>query len=718
MVKLILSLMVGISLLSPKYSKYFIEIDEVVYERTGDLVYLYDDSYKVKYKDILIYEAAYYTDLTIGILNNNIYILFKGDNYTLSKYSLSGNLISSINLFNCYSYLDLLTTADYLYLYGGIDLDLLNSEAIKEENSLTNFDLDLLTKCADLDHYLLDGFTMKLNLDLEIEEINIYKGNKEEKISKIYNIDNKLYLTGSKDYLSEGIYGNGGLTEAYFLILLEDSEIILREIYQEKIINLVKVNNNLVVCTKDEIYCYDSDYSLVLSLNLPSESIFSYVTFNYSLLVISEDKGYLIDLDDGKLLDSFDIDGYDYVCASDFLYFKKEGKPYVLDFLEEGLFFDEVNYCYYRQIEEMNGLYGKYMLVDTMYEPYFDRLVYGAYDVTYFYKYSDLVIEKCGKCVVEREANVMEGGIYPANYHLFFSGTGYLDGKMIYQNHELVEAKEYELVLEGTNETRTIHFRVDSNQISFTNNINTSYDLYVLENEYIKVEISSSDKLESVYVNDKLYDVISENDKYYINLLVYRGDNGYIIRYALDEAGNKIPINYFVKVLGIIDGIIDIDTNAYINNEDVEVDLIINSGNELIRVIVLKVLKDGIENIYYYPVGNINIDLPNLDSANFNLYLGLYNGSTSYDLIKVFEGMVDDSLYLEVEIKSKQEFIEELAFKINKNKGISYIEVGDNYINLAKTKNYKLIIIFSCISILISIIILTTRYKKKIKKNK
>ena len=104
MVKLILSLMVGISLLSPKYSKYFIERDEVVYERTGDLVYLYDDSYKVKYKDILIYEAAYYTDLTIGILNNNIYILFKGDNYTLSKYSLSGNLISSINLFNCYSW--------------------------------------------------------------------------------------------------------------------------------------------------------------------------------------------------------------------------------------------------------------------------------------------------------------------------------------------------------------------------------------------------------------------------------------------------------------------------------------------------------------------------------------------------------------------------------------------------------------------------------------
>ena len=50
-----------------------------------------------------------------------------------------------------------------------------------------------------------------------------------------------------------------------------------------------------------------------------------------------------------------------------------------------------------------------------------------------------------------------------------------------------------------------------------------------------------------------------------------------------------------------------------------EIDLIINSGNELIRVIVLKVLKDGIENIYYYPVGNINIDLPNLDSANFNL---------------------------------------------------------------------------------------------------
>ena len=199
---------------------------------------------------------------------------------------------------------------------------------------------------------------------------------------------------------------------------------------------------------------------------------------------------------------------------------------------------------------------------------------------------------------------------------------------------------------------------------------------------------------------------------------VDRGDNGYLIKYALDEDSNKMPINYFFKVLGIIDAIVDIDARANINSEALEVDLLINSGNELIRVIVLKTIKDGIENIYYYPVGNINIDLLNLGGASFNLYLGLYNGSVSYDLIKVFDGMVEENINLEVEIKSRQEFIEEVAFKINKNSGISYIDVGDNYINLAKTKNYKLIIIFSCISILISIIILTTRYKKKIKKNK
>ena len=88
------------------------------------------------------------------------------------------------------------------------------------------------------------------------------------------------------------------------------------------------------------------------------------------------------------------------------------------------------------------------------------------------------------------------------------------------------------------------------------------------------------------------------------------------------------------------------------------------------------------------------------------------------DLVKIFDGVANGNLEIDANILSKQEYIEELEFVINKNKGINSIQIKDNYINLSYEKNYKLIIIFSCISVILSIIIFYTRYKKKIKKNK
>ena len=412
------------------------------------------------------------------------------------------------------------------------------------------------------------------------------------------------------------------------------------------------------------------------------------------------------------------IEGYDYICASDYLYFKKEDKVYILDLLDESLFLEEVNYCYYKQIEEMNGLYGKYKLESKIYDPYFDRLIYGEYDVDYKYKCKDLEIIEHGKCFLEMEANVKEGGIYPTGYHLLFSGIAYLNDQLIYQNHEIAYPGEYILELVGTNAKNVIKFSVSEDQTKFIDNINTSYDLYVLEEKTIKVKIESSTPIDVICVNDQLYNTYLEGDFYYINLLVNRGDNGYLIKYGISKDVKLLPINYFFKVLGIIDNVVEANVNVISSSDNVKVDACINTGNEALRVIVVKMKKQGNELIYYYPIGNTSINLNNSGDAEFSVYLGLYNGSTSFDLVKVFDGDASNNIEIEVNVLSKQEYIEELEFVINKNKGINSIQIKDNYINLSYEKNYKLIIIFSCISVILSIIIFYTRYKKKIKKNK
>ena len=54
MAKIIIMLMVGISIVSPKYKMHFIKTDGLVYQVSGDISYINDGTYKVVYKDIII----------------------------------------------------------------------------------------------------------------------------------------------------------------------------------------------------------------------------------------------------------------------------------------------------------------------------------------------------------------------------------------------------------------------------------------------------------------------------------------------------------------------------------------------------------------------------------------------------------------------------------------------------------------------------------------
>ena len=714
MIKILSVLLMSSIMYFTPFQSFFIETDASCLIEKDGIRYIEQDTYKIVYKDILINEFEEYQSLDFCYFNNFIYLLIKEEKYyTLSKYSISGNFVEMIKLSDFYYPLKIDNIDNNLYLYGGINIDYLINEFNREDNNLFDFDLRLYEATIDKEHYLRDGFIMNIDAKFNILNVDVYLGMGEEEFYQLKSIDGLLYCYGKKDYLSGYIYTNGGLDRSSFLLTLnEDKKFI--QIYKEEISSFKIVDDKLVVCTLNEIYCYDSDYSLIISLILPFKSDFSYVLDNYSCLIISSNNGYLIDLENGKIIYQFAIENYDFRSMSDYLYLKKENKSFIFDLVNMSGFLTSVNVCFYNQVEELDGIYGKYKINNIVYNPYFDRLVYGNYDANYIYKMDDLIIELEGRVIVEKETNVVEGGIYPIGYHLFFSGSGVLDGKMIYQNHEVNEIGDHELILNGIDDKYIIHFKVENNQVSFSDNINIEYDYYVSENNKIRLIFDNED-INKVKVNDKFYDIKKDNELSFIELDVTRGDNGYLVQYAIID-NKEVYLNYFFKVLGIIEDAIGLDLEIIENKDNYNLCFNINEGAKYLRNIIVKVKKQGSEVELLFPLGDGIINLGSIDGPiSYEVYLGLYNGSNSFDLIKLFNGNSIDSYICEVNINSKSEYIDSFSIMINKGKDDSWLEIGNYYIDLDNKNNNFSLIISSIVGIFASSFIVFIRFKKKMK---
>ena len=713
MAKIIASLLAGISVFLAPFNHYFIRCDAIVIKENDGIYYKYQEVYQLTYQDIIIYEDEEMNDLSFCLVNNYIYVLFKDDNYyTLDKYTLSGNKVKSISITNVYPSLKIKAFNNQLLIYGGIDIDLLIDIASCDDNHLTSYDLVLLDLVKEIDHMLVDGFMGNLNDDLEITSINIYKGYEDELISEVFIFNNEMYLSGKKGINSSGIYGNGG--GEYYLLRLEE-DIKFRQIFKNEIEQVKMIDDQIYLSTSKEVYLFACDNSLILGLNLGLKSNFIYLCNNYMCFAICQNKGYLVNVLTNTILYECDLSGYDFYGCSDYLYFLKEEKGYVLDIIDLGEYLKIVYPKYYNQTESLGGLYGRYSLSDISYDYYFEKIIFGQYEAVYHYQCNDLKVDLDGKVIVLEEENVIDGMIYPLGYHLFFNGVGYLNETLIYQNHEISAPGDYTLRLEGINKVKEIKFKVEEAQVGFSDYLLLDYDLYTPIESTIKVKIDCLDETSQVLVNEEYFDVYQEGEEYYIYLDIKKADNGFLIKRGYNQDGSTYPINYFIRILGLEEASLSLSENIIKENEEVGIEVNIYQGAEALRCLILEV--DG--NSYFYSLGEAIIKLDEVyDNEPFTLYFGVSNGSKVFDKVKLFSGIINDgSEILEVKIVQKGEAIETMRFNLN-NKGVKVIDSGDYYLELSESHDHKIIILSIIIGIISFSLIMMIRYKRRFKKIK
>lgn len=718
MVKLITLLMLGTSLFFASFKEYFINVDAICYEEKDGIKYLYDDEYKIIYQDITIYENEVYEDLSFCLIDNYIYVLFKSSEIvTINKYSLSGNLVKSVNLFNIYEGIKITNIDNKLYLYGGIKINDLINESAKEENDLKEVDKELLSLIIEDEYLGVDGFLLELSSELNILNLDIYKGRSDEQFIDLYFFDDTFLIYGKKGTNSGGIYGNGGIEGANYVLSLDNQ---FKQIFNENVLNIKKIDEKYIIVTNNGIYLFNGDNSPISSLKMPLEALFGYITDNFTCLVICQNKGYFFDLRDFSIIYEFDYFGYDYVCFSDYLYFKKEEKAYVLDIANLSNFYTKTYYGSFDNPRIIEGLYGKYVLDEVSYDNFFSPSVYGEYNCHYLYKQNDLDITFDSIKCVDKQVNVTEGMIYPVGYHLLFTGKGYLNGKIINQNEELTLEGKNVLKIVGIDSSEDISFQVDKNQSRFIDNMYSDYDYVAYIGTNINIYLDSDANIDKVYVNDLEYDVKLDDDKKYISVMVLSGINSYLVsggEITYNDIKKIVPLNYYFKVLGIINNEVDLGISVAKKSENVRIDTFFNKGGEALRCIILKINEEMI----YYPLESSEIRLDkNINNGDkFSLYLGLYNGSSSLDLVKLFDGNINgnnDKLF-DVYITEKQEYINEISFDVSYNGIVNNIEFNDYYIDFNKDSDNSFIIICVIISIIsFGLIVLIRRKKRRLKK--
>ncbi|MBO7078389.1 MAG: hypothetical protein J6W64_01105, partial [Bacilli bacterium] len=352
----------------------------------------------------------------------------------------------------------------------------------------------------------------------------------------------------------------------------------------------------------------------------------------------------------------------------DYLY---ELKIYDLrNFVEEVTYLDTVS----DYNKEIYTWFSKIDLVSTS-----DNLnpeVNGEYEIDYNYG----TFSKKAKVKVLEEENVKEGMIYPINYYLYFTGTAFLNNKMIHNNYCITEEGKYKLDLYSNNkELRTINFSVSNNQIEFQD------DTYIKSDFSAKVNQNVS-LLYSLDIADNLDDIeVIVDDNIYNN---YTYKEGIVkLNFAFSESG------FYKKVVNTINGIEVNDIITFnVFEEDPIIEFNLNEERKKIKIDYynednnLRMFKLYLDNNLYktYPISDTLIVLPHeRDYNEVKITLAydikdqvLYEKELSTFLLSD----TNKADLAKIIIKKQEGYLEEYEILLNDKKVINKIKCEDKVI--------------------------------------
>ena len=641
-------------------SNFIVDIKELNFEIVkieNEVSLEVQDRQYLKRGDVNLISFSILEDISFISINDEIILSSKLDGivtiYQLDKYGVVKN---KKTLPNKYEEFFLEFNNNVIYAYGGI---------FSYEEEFLKYKKEYFSKT--------DCFIASVDNDLNLFNFNCFGGSLNEAFSNIKFYDNFILLSGYKEDLSGGDFGNGGKEVSGLFVILNYNFKIEKYLIFNELINSINYNNNFTIITKNYIYLFDIDLNLKNSQKFPSESIFSAFTTNNAIVVINDSEVIIYD---GNTLK--DIDHYQYTNPIEGAYSNnkyiviKGEKLYKLNVFDLRDFLPNQIHNYLIP-GSIYTIYDKLNLDKIIYKDYFDPLVSGVYDVEYDFK----EVKLPGTYHVLEEENVSNDMIYPIGYRLLFSGTGYLNNKLINNNYSLNYPGNYKLELISVDKSsREINFRVDGDQINFTESLNKTYDKSVLINEYLEIDLELQSLSET-----KILKIISNYDtsfSYANNILK--------IKVIYDEPGLKLLyIDHLIYQIGEDEFIYNIKKTYLINvvNDEFIISTLFSNLNKPVfnikiidnliqlRGINIRVLSNKSEYNYFYPLCDFDIELDNLETdivykvyidiiytvdhkslLSSNLFMLEVSGKSSYDIATI-------------DITSKGQSIEEANIYLN-----------------------------------------------------
>ena len=590
------------------------------------------------------------------VLENKLYIKIYEDNSKLKK-----SLVLTENNY-LENYIKIVKVDNKFYLFSTISNDNQN---------------DIIVYCIDS--------------SLNILEKKTFIGNKDEEFIDVIYTNDAFYLLLRHDNDSFGEFGLGGV---YVLSHLSKDLNVVKNIYfKEEIKEFRLYDAELSLISKDMIYQYDLNLNQIMGFKMKDESFFTSKSIcGYYLSVLSDHINiYQIYFDKNDSLNKTKLlKTYNYDLANKYLeeVIEKEEKIYLvfsdgyLDYLYELKIYDLRNFVeevtYLDTVSDYNKeiytWFSKIDLVSTS-----DNLnpeVNGEYEIDYNYG----TFSKKAKVKVLEEENVKEGMIYPINYYLYFTGTAFLNNKMIHNNYCITEEGKYKLDLYSNNkELRTINFSVSNNQIEFQD------DTYIKSDFSAKVNQNVS-LLYSLDIADNLDDIeVIVDDNIYNN---YTYKEGIVkLNFAFSESG------FYKKVVNTINGIEVNDIITFnVFEEDPIIEFNLNEERKKIKIDYynednnLRMFKLYLDNNLYktYPIRDTLIVLPHeRDYNEVKITLAydikdqvLYEKELSTFLLSD----TNKADLAKIIIKKQEGYLEEYEILLNDKKVINKIKCEDKVI--------------------------------------
>ncbi len=700
------------------------ESNKVVEELSEDYTIEFDDdNFQVLYKNKTIVKQINYC-FKYFYFDNNVYIFYKeqyGDYFHMKKI-YNGKIILQKTIENrTNGEFDIVEYNKCFYIISTINeySDELFSEAHKKSGNLQEKNCLLF----------------KVNSGLEIENLIIYGGKLNDYNYKINYNNGKLYITGMKETLSSGTFGYGGNNDKGYFLSIFDTNLSLENyaIFDSEIKTIDFLENDIYVYLNNYLYILNSQLNVKSSLEIASQCIFGKMIDKFSTIVINESEVNFYDTNTCKLLSSFkfpfDEDFLCYFVIDNDLYIKMQYNYLKIIIYDDSIKNNEYIYDNDElKLENFNikGLFGTYDAkeIDTS---GFNPSIFGLYELKV--EYDNFTIPILVR-VLERH-NVTNGKIYPLNYNLLFSGTGYLNGEEILNNYELVNEGKYQLKLVGKDEEVIIDFEVKNLDIIFAEESLKVWDFESFPNEEqeisFDVNLNDNFKITNIIINDEDFPFSFNNNRVTIKLKQYEpGIYDYCLNKIIyiNESNNKeyveeINKTFKLKVLNnnlILNNTFDKDGDEYHFISNVE------NNKEGIRY--LKFILDGQnEEVCYVSFADENVNLLfNSDLSGLQLircYLIYDVGKKYYEeqLLFSFEYLFSNTNYLgTLNVDSNNNEISLIDLKFNNNKQLKNIKIDNSVVYEYQEINYLSSIITGLVIVMIMYGIYFVIIKKKQKK--